>query len=60
MELGVHAGEWSALPCGSAAALPVERDYPLTKGSNNTHTHTPGTQVDRGGDRRANGFFFST
>ena len=35
VELGVHAGEWSALPCGSA-----ERDYPLAKGSNNTHTHT--------------------
>jgi hypothetical protein len=39
MELGVHAGEWSALPCGSAAP-PAERDYPLAKGSNNTHTHT--------------------
>jgi hypothetical protein len=40
MELGVHAGEWSALPCGSAAP-PAERDYPLAKGSNNTHTHHP-------------------
>jgi hypothetical protein len=39
MELGVHAGEWSALPCGSAAP-PAERDYPLAKGSNNTHRHT--------------------
>ena len=39
MGLGVHAGEWSALPCGSAAP-PAERDYPLAKGSNNTHTHT--------------------
>jgi hypothetical protein len=40
MELGVRAGEWSALPCGSAAPPPAERDYPLAKGSNNTHTHT--------------------
>ena len=38
-ELGVHAGEWSALPCGSAAP-PAERDYPLAKGGNNTHPHT--------------------
>jgi hypothetical protein len=37
MELGVHAGEWSALPCGSASP-PAERDYPLAKRSNNTHT----------------------
>jgi hypothetical protein len=32
------SGEWRALPCGSAAP-PTERDYPLAKGSNNTHTH---------------------
>jgi hypothetical protein len=38
MGLGVHAGEWSTLPCGSAAP-PAERDYPLAKGSYNTHTH---------------------
>jgi hypothetical protein len=25
VELGVHAGEWSALPCGSATS-PAERD----------------------------------
>jgi hypothetical protein len=37
MGLGVHAGEWSALPCGSAAP-PAERDCPLAKGGNNTHT----------------------
>jgi hypothetical protein len=40
MELGVHAGEWSALP-------PAERDCPLTKGSNTTppptHTRTSHT-----------------
>ena len=36
---GAYAGEWSALPCGSAAP-PAERDYPLEKGSDNTHTHT--------------------
>jgi hypothetical protein len=29
MGLGVHAGEWSALPF-------VERHYPLAKGGNNT------------------------
>jgi hypothetical protein len=40
MGLGVHAGEWSALPCGSAAP-PAERDCPLAKGSNNTHPPTP-------------------
>jgi hypothetical protein len=40
-ELGVHAGEWIVLPCGSAA-LPAERDYPLANGSNNTHTPTLG------------------
>jgi hypothetical protein len=33
MGLGVHAGEWSALPCGSAAPLTAERDCPLAKGS---------------------------
>ena len=32
MELGVHAGEWSAAP-------PAERDYPLAKGGNSTHPH---------------------
>jgi hypothetical protein len=42
MELGVHAGEWSALPCGSAAP-PAERDYPLEKGGKNTHT--PHTEI---------------
>jgi hypothetical protein len=32
IELGVHAGEWSALP------PPAERGYSLAKGSNNTRT----------------------
>jgi hypothetical protein len=29
MELGVHTGEWSALPCGSAAPPAAEQDYLL-------------------------------
>jgi hypothetical protein len=37
MGLGVRAGEWSALPCGSAYP-PAERDYTVAQGSNNTHT----------------------
>jgi hypothetical protein len=42
MERVVHAGAWSVLLCGSAAPPPpppTERDYPLAKGSNNTHAH---------------------
>jgi hypothetical protein len=47
MELGVHAGEWSALPCGSAAPPPrgANGTIPLQR-EVITHTHTPGTQVE--------------
>jgi hypothetical protein len=38
MGLGVHAGEWSALPCGSAAP-PRNGTIPLQREAI-THTHT--------------------
>jgi hypothetical protein len=44
MELGAHASEWSverANVSRAAALPPAERDHPLAKGSNNTHTHAP-------------------
>jgi hypothetical protein len=38
-ELGVHAGEWSALPCGSAAPPPRNGTIPL-QSEVITHAHT--------------------
>jgi hypothetical protein len=40
MVLGVHAGEWSALPCGSAAPPPGTGRYPCKGNEKHTPTHT--------------------